>query len=190
MQARTLRLRQGSWVPPTLRSSVVIGDGCGDLTLTITITMDFPLVPFLLAFVLAFHGLRKKSLSPSGALAAFVIGFLMMSAKVHAFGVSLIVFYLVGSRATKMGKTVKESLEEGHQEAGYRTAQQVLCNSLSAFFATVLWTALFVPGTHLIEYLPSWIKGQGEPYSSEEWCPISTERGQGWSRFLLLITLG
>ncbi|OCB87815.1 hypothetical protein A7U60_g5139 [Sanghuangporus baumii] len=152
--------------------------------------MDFPIVPFLLAVVLAFHGLRKKSLSPSGALAAFIVGFLMLSAKVRAFGVSLIVFYLVGSRATKAGKSTKAKLEEGHQEAGYRTAQQVLCNSFSAFLATVLWTALFVPGTYLAQYLPGWIEEKGEPYSADDWCPLSSSRGYGWSRFLLLIILG
>ncbi|KAL5500872.1 hypothetical protein ACEPAH_9259 [Sanghuangporus vaninii] len=152
--------------------------------------MDFPIVPFLLAVVFAFHGLRKKSLSPSGALAAFIVGFLMLSAKVRAFGVSLIVFYLVGSRATKAGKSTKANLEEGHQEAGYRTAQQVLCNSFSAFLATVLWTALFVPGTYLAQYLPSWIEENGEPYSADDWCSLSASHGHGWSRFLLLITLG
>jgi uncharacterized membrane protein len=57
--------------------------------------------PFFLALLLSGHGLRKKSLSPSGALAAFVVGFLMMSGGVRIFGVALIGFYLAGSRATK-----------------------------------------------------------------------------------------
>jgi uncharacterized membrane protein len=57
--------------------------------------------PFLLALLLSGHGLRKKSLSPSGALAAFAVGFLMMSGGVRVFGLALIGFYLIGSRATK-----------------------------------------------------------------------------------------
>lgn len=53
------------------------------------------------ASLLSFHGLRKKSLSPSGALMAFVVGVLTMAGGLRVFGVTLIVFYLLGSRATK-----------------------------------------------------------------------------------------
>jgi len=59
------------------------------------------LFALVLATLLSTHGLRKKSLSPSGALAAFIVGFLTMSGGTRAFGVPLIGFYLVGSRATK-----------------------------------------------------------------------------------------
>lgn len=57
--------------------------------------------PFLIALLLSGHGLRKKSLSPSGAFAALVVGFLMMSGGVRVFGLALIALYLAGSRATK-----------------------------------------------------------------------------------------
>lgn len=57
--------------------------------------------PFLIALLLSGHGLRKKSLSPSGASTALVVGFLMMSGGVRAFGLALIALYLAGSRATK-----------------------------------------------------------------------------------------
>lgn len=62
---------------------------------------SFPLIPLLIATALSLHGLKKKSLSPSGSLAAFIIGFLMLASPLRVFGVSLIVFYLTGSRATK-----------------------------------------------------------------------------------------
>lgn len=116
-------------------------------------TPVIPVIPFCIASLLAVHGeyasaflqqcrpgssiltavcddinpigKRKKSLSPSGAAAAFVIGFLTMAAPLRTFRVSLIVFYLVGSRATKVGKALKDTLEEGHEEAGYRDAMQV-----------------------------------------------------------------
>lgn len=60
-----------------------------------------PLTPLLLAFLLSAHGLRKKSLSPSGAFTAFQVGFLMFGGATRVFGVTLIGFYLIGSRATK-----------------------------------------------------------------------------------------
>lgn len=62
---------------------------------------DIPIIPLLIATVLAVHGWRRKSLSPQGAVAAFVVGFLMLSIPLRAFGISLLVFYIAGSRATK-----------------------------------------------------------------------------------------
>lgn len=63
--------------------------------------MQIPLLSVVLALLLSAHGLRRKSLSPGGALAALVVGFLMMTGGSSVFGVGLIGFYLVGSRATK-----------------------------------------------------------------------------------------
>lgn len=144
----------------------------------------------------------------------------MMAAPVRAFGVSLIVFYLVGSRATKcqsppgsrsiltlnsrrsiVGKHRKALLEEGHDEAGagYRTAWQVFCNSWSAFVATVLWVALFVPGSIPQKILALAPPGLGTGISAIEqvsygtdtpWCPLQKDMGNGWSRALLFAALG
>lgn len=58
-------------------------------------------IPLVLALFLSFHGLRKKSLSPSGALTAFFVGYGSLSGGLWAFGTTLIGFYLIGSRATK-----------------------------------------------------------------------------------------
>lgn len=48
----------------------------------------------------------------------------MMSVPLRGFGVSLIVFYLIGSRVTKTGKQLKGKLEEGHDMNGYRSGWQ------------------------------------------------------------------
>jgi len=137
---------------------------------------------------LAAHGLRKRPLSPSGALAAFFTAFSMLSVPVRTFGVSLIVFYLIGSRATKAGKTLKAQLEEGHQAAGYRTAAQVVCNSCSALIASVFWSASFVPGSTASVLLPRILVVPGQPY--HQWCPLSSDVTHGWSRALMFVTLG
>jgi len=150
---------------------------------------DVPLVPLLLAAFLGFHGLRRRSLSPSGAIAAFIVGFTMMAVPLRAFGVSLITFYLVGSRATKVGKQLKVQFEEGHQEAGYRSASQVLCNSASAFAATLAWSALFVRGSVLGSVLGDALPPQ-VPYDFDEWCPLTPPVTASWSRPLLFVALG
>jgi hypothetical protein len=54
----------------------------------------------LIAVVLARHGLRKKSLSASGARAAFAVGFTSFAMS-YRFGVILIAFYYSSSRLTK-----------------------------------------------------------------------------------------
>lgn len=151
---------------------------------------DIPLVTALIAALLAGHGLRKRSLSPSGALAAFFTAVAMLSPPLRSFGISLIIFYLVGSRATKIGKGRKAQLEEGHQEAGYRNASQVFCNSFSALVAALLWSAAFVPNSLASQLLPSLLVVPGRPYVSTEWCPVSPQVTSGWSRALVLVSLG
>ncbi|KAI0948824.1 hypothetical protein AcV7_009465 [Taiwanofungus camphoratus] len=150
---------------------------------------ELPITPFLLAALLGFQGHRKRSLSSSGAIAAFIVGFTMMAVPLRAFGVSLIVFYLVGSRATKVGKQLKARLEEGHQEAGYRSAAQVLCNSASAFAACLAWNAIFVPHSLLAKALAGVVPLQA-PYDFQQWCPLTPPVSAAWSRPLIFVTLG
>ncbi|TFK85704.1 hypothetical protein K466DRAFT_525421 [Polyporus arcularius HHB13444] len=149
-------------------------------------------VPLILAVSLSAHGLRKRSLSPSGAAAAFAVGYTMMAVPLVAFGVALIVFYLTGSRATKVGKALKTKLEEGHQDAGYRNATQVLCNSFSAAVAALLWSALYEPGSWAAELfdLASVSLGKQVAYDLSGWCPLTPPPAASWSRALLFVTLG
>jgi len=63
--------------------------------------MDIPIIAAILAFLFSAHGWRKRSLSNSGAITAFIVGLMTMAGGSRVFGVSLIGFYLVGSRATK-----------------------------------------------------------------------------------------
>jgi uncharacterized membrane protein len=92
---------------------------------------DFALHALISAFislVLAAHGLRKNSLSITGAIAAVIVGFWIMCAGVR-FGVALIVFYLLGSALTKFKKEVKARLENNFEGASRRTAVQVFSNA-------------------------------------------------------------
>lgn len=85
-------------------------------------------VPLLIATVLAAHGLRKGSLSFSGAVAALLVGYFHLACPLKYFGVSLIAFYLIASRATKVNIAQKEKLEDGvdlRKPSGDRDAIQV-----------------------------------------------------------------
>jgi len=144
-------------------------------------------IPLALALLLSLHGLRKKSLSPDGAITAFIVGFTIMSSAVWAFGIGLIAFYLAGSKATKYGKKRKAKLEEDYNEAGYRTGWQVLCNSMTAFLAVMLWDASFVPeGIHASLARSVGFSTSGLVYAPDLWCPTSSSQ----SRLLFFMVLG
>lgn len=93
-------------------------------------------------------------------------------------------------------------MEEGYQEAGYRSGWQVLCNSASALVASFLWNATFAPRSIQAAFTRTLlgvdvghsVLGLKKPVaydrSSEGWCPTSTTVSNGWSRALLFATLG
>lgn len=95
----------------------------------------------------------------------------MLSGATRVFGVALIAFYLLGSRATKCaflnlhlislihqakpdGKQRKEKLEEGEAE-GYRTGWQVLSNSAAAAVCGVAWNYLYFDAPPMCSVDPS-----------------------------------
>ncbi|PWN92963.1 hypothetical protein FA10DRAFT_273710 [Acaromyces ingoldii] len=137
-------------------------------------------VALALAILLSLHGYRKGSLAVSGALAAFTVGYLTLANPVSTFGTTLLFFYLVGSRATKVGSATKAKLErEGEEKAnhkskqgGQRDAWQVFCNSATAVVASVLFRLLYVD-----DVSPALVPGFLKPHrhsitwqSGKRWC--------------------
>ncbi|KIZ01588.1 Maltose excess protein 1 [Monoraphidium neglectum] len=88
------------------------------------------------AGLMALRGLRKRSLSPSGAAAAFLVGLVTMQAS-YTSGLLLILFYLTSSKLTKLQQDRKQQLEESFKVDGQRSATQVLSNSLGGVVAAV-----------------------------------------------------
>ena len=65
----------------------------------------------VLATYLASHGLQRNSLSVSGAIAAFSVGFISFLAS-YRFGLVLILFYYTSSKLTKVDEKKKSSFED------------------------------------------------------------------------------
>ena len=106
-------------------------------------------VPLAIATYLGCSGYNKGSLSPTGALTASLVGYATMANPFLGYGLTLITFYLTGSRATKFKASIKASLETHSPtdsisvekkrdiSSGNRSATQVLCNSLTAMIAAL-----------------------------------------------------
>jgi uncharacterized protein (TIGR00297 family) len=101
------------------------------------------LTAFLVASALAYRGRRGRALSPSGAIAAFVVGLVAWASGVR-FGVTLIAFYLTCTRATRFRSRVKARIEHGYAApAGNRAATQVLASSLPAVILALIHVSLY-----------------------------------------------
>jgi len=170
--------------------------------------LNLHLLSLAFTSLLSLHAYRKRSLSSWGICVAFCVGFLIFACPLRAYGISLLVFYLLGSRVTKCeqnprlvwvnwiylqyffkdGKHIKAQREEGYEESGNRTGWQVFCNSFAGLVSCILWTALFVPDSLL-----SLVVGEQHlalRYDPTAWCPLSPEIFKGWSRALLFASLG
>lgn len=157
-----------------------------------------------LATLLALHGFRKGSLSTSGSLAAFTVGYLTMANPFPLFGTMMIVFYLAGSRVTKVKADVKARLEREsddgakHKSAkgGGRDMWQVLCNGLTGCVASVVFRAIHsgeVPRECRAQGFNIAVLGFNSAYewkSGSAHCALSPALHAGWSRFLLIVALG
>ncbi|KAI1317378.1 Transmembrane protein 19 [Mortierella claussenii] len=113
------------------------------------------LYPAALCAFMVRHGLTKKSLAPSGAIAATVVGMGTFTNSPYVFGSVLLTFFLSSSRLTKFKSQIKKTLEEDHQEGGGRTAIQVFSNGavgtvLALAFQYVFWTSDSRPATLFI----------------------------------------
>jgi uncharacterized membrane protein len=128
----------------------------------------------LSAIFLSLHGYRKGSLSGSGAFAAFLIGYLTLANPVLAFGFTLLSFYLLGSKATKIGHERKARLErnyiaskengesENHKakSGGQRDWVQVCCNGLGGAVPSFAFRTM---------YTSQWQNGKA-------WCLLRSAR--------------
>jgi uncharacterized protein (TIGR00297 family) len=89
-----------------------------------------------IATLAVMRGLKKKTLSRSGAVSAWCVGFLMVGSGLRGF--VLLMFYQIGSSATKYKKEWKESHDATAAEGSVRGPSQVLgCSALAVILSLV-----------------------------------------------------
>ncbi len=92
-------------------------------------------IALLLSTALAARSLKRKTLTKVGAMAAFIAGLISFSLLPSTSGCYMLLFYLMGTKATKVNKEAKADLVE--EEKGGRTAEQVLSCCLPAIALTL-----------------------------------------------------
>ncbi|KAI8807496.1 integral membrane protein DUF92-domain-containing protein [Cladochytrium replicatum] len=86
----------------------------------------------LLCSLLAIHGLSRRSLSPSGATAATVVGLATFTHNASFTTFTLLAFYLSSSFLTKLAPKRKSSIDADYKKGGQRNATQVFSNAATA----------------------------------------------------------
>ena len=134
---------------------------------------------FFLAVAVAVRGYRNYSLSPSGALAAALVGWATLASSFRA-GLVLLGFFFASSALTKFGDENKD-VEEDFKKGGQRNWIQVLSNGLvpsglallaSAQTGGLEWATLPVSAHQLYSMLSAAFLGYfscccGDTWSSE-----------------------
>lgn len=83
-----------------------------------------------IAATMAFRGHARRSLTPSGSIAAFAVGFLSLSCGSRG-GFLLLLFYAVATKATKYKSRAKSKLDHSASDSSCRGHGQVLaCSAL------------------------------------------------------------
>lgn len=85
-------------------------------------------VATLSALGLAAWSHRRGSLSPSGAVAAAVVGLATLGCSLR-LGATLLAFFFASSKLTRFKEELKDGIEDGAKRGGQRDWKQVLCNS-------------------------------------------------------------
>jgi len=89
--------------------------------------MNF-LLAFIFAFAISFTSFKYKLLTKSGAISAFVLGFIVFAFGGIKFTLPLITFFLTSSLLSKIRKNKNKIVEEYFDKSGTRDGFQVFAN--------------------------------------------------------------
>lgn len=93
-------------------------------------------IGIIIATLLSIRGRRKKSLSPTGAVTAWMVGYLSIACGNRGF--LLLLFYQLGTMATKYKKELKVKKDGDASKSSVRSPYQVLaCSGIAVVISLV-----------------------------------------------------
>lgn len=135
--------------------------GCDNLTLPVgsglfaTLLLQFASVGFfvylIITVIILITAYRFGSLTPDGIVAAFLTAVTLFTLGGPWLGISLLVFFILGSFISKLSNEEKQKAESLHEDSGARNWVQVVCNSLPA--CILVWIGYIYPGGKFISLL-------------------------------------
>ncbi|KAG8234490.1 hypothetical protein J437_LFUL014610 [Ladona fulva] len=96
------------------------------------------LTAIVIPLIMTVWGLKKRSLSRSGAALGIIVGFILTLCN-YSFLACLFTFFFTSSKATKFRSEAKKKFEEDFKEGGQRNWVQVLCNGGMAVQLGILY---------------------------------------------------
>lgn len=103
------------------------------------------LTSFVLTGIILIRSLKKGQVTVSGGIAATVIGIVLTIANYYFMAI-MIVFFIIGSTATKLKSKVKQSFDPEYKISGGRNWIQVLCNGGIATQVALIYLVHHGPG--------------------------------------------
>ena len=132
--------------------------GCDNLTLPIgsalfaTLAFQFGslnlLVYMAIALIILIAAFKLNTITPDGIVAAFLTAMTLYALGGVWIGVSLLVFFVLGSGISKIKNDYKRKAESLQEDSGARNWKQVLANSLPA--CIIVWIAYLIPDKRFI----------------------------------------
>ncbi len=127
--------------------------GCDNLTLPIgsglfaSLSVYFGTAGFFayvgVSIIILLLAFKFRSITPDGMVAALLTAITLYALGGPLLGISLLVFFILGSIVSKLKNSQKEQAESIQEDTGARSWKQVVANSLSA--AILVWLAYFLP---------------------------------------------
>ncbi|KAM8909414.1 transmembrane protein 19 isoform 1-T2 [Spinachia spinachia] len=118
------------------------------------------LFSILVPLMLTVRGLKRQSLSVSGALGALLVGFVLTMAN-YSFFSALLAFFITSTKLTRWGGAHKRTLDAEYKEGGQRNWIQVFCNGGVPTELALLYMIEVGPGEMPIDfgrqYTASWM---------------------------------
>lgn len=108
----------------------------------------------LIPGLMAYRGLKRKTIDYSGAVAGIIIGMSMILSSYIGM-IALITCYLAASKATRFGEDIKRQFEPNFKNGGQRNWIQVISNLGAANIALLLRLIWFGVGEIRLDFLHS-----------------------------------